>query len=120
MNRRIPAALAQAALFGFWFNAAVAQQPDAPLTSREKLMLERIEQLEKRLAAVEARITPSQPQLSGSQAALDQDAKSGTPPEQDSTSLPGFISGTTLNFDFDGYYEYNFNRPAGRVNLLRA
>ena len=33
------------------------------------------------------------------------------------TELPG---GATLNFLFDGYYEYNFNDPIGRVNYLRA
>ena len=32
-------------------------------------------------------------------------------------TLPG---GATLNFLFDGYYEYNFNDPVGRVNDLRA
>jgi hypothetical protein len=33
------------------------------------------------------------------------------------TSLPG---GATLNYMVDGYYEYNFNRPPGRANDLRA
>ena len=33
------------------------------------------------------------------------------------TSLPG---GATLNYMLDGYYEYNFNRPPGRANDLRA
>lgn len=33
------------------------------------------------------------------------------------TNLPG---GLTLNYTFDGYYEYNFNQPPGRVNNLRA
>lgn len=33
------------------------------------------------------------------------------------TNLPG---GATLNYTFDGYYEYNFNQPPGRVNELRA
>ncbi|MGI4828439.1 MAG: outer membrane beta-barrel protein [Janthinobacterium lividum] len=33
------------------------------------------------------------------------------------TNLPG---GATLNYTFDGYYEFNFNRPPGRVNDLRA
>ena len=33
------------------------------------------------------------------------------------TNLPG---GATLNYTFDGYYEYNFNQPPGRVNDLRA
>ena len=32
-------------------------------------------------------------------------------------TLPG---GATLNYYFDGYYEYNFNSPVGRVNNLRA
>ena len=31
-----------------------------------------------------------------------------------------FLRGTTLNFGFDSYYEYNFNQPIGRVNQLRA
>ncbi len=31
-----------------------------------------------------------------------------------------FLQGTTLNLMLDGYYAYNFNRPVGRVNLLRA
>ncbi len=33
------------------------------------------------------------------------------------STLPG---GATLNYTFDGYYEYNFNQPPGRVNDLRA
>jgi Putative beta-barrel porin-2, OmpL-like. bbp2 len=32
-------------------------------------------------------------------------------------NLPG---GATLNYLFDGYYEFNFNQPPGRVNYLRA
>jgi hypothetical protein len=35
--------------------------------------------------------------------------------------LPGTLpGGATLNYYFDGYYEYNFNAPVGRVNDLRA
>ncbi|MBZ5527657.1 MAG: porin [Acidobacteriia bacterium] len=30
-----------------------------------------------------------------------------------------FLQGATLNLTIDGYYAYNFNRPIGRVNLLR-
>ena len=30
------------------------------------------------------------------------------------------LKGMTLNVALDTYYEYNFNRPTGRVNLLRA
>lgn len=31
-----------------------------------------------------------------------------------------FLRGTTINLALDGYYAYNFNRPVGRVNLLRT
>jgi hypothetical protein len=31
-----------------------------------------------------------------------------------------FLRDTTINVALDGYYEYNFNAPIGRVNLLRA
>jgi hypothetical protein len=35
--------------------------------------------------------------------------------------LPGTLpGGATLNYTFDGYWEYNFNDPVGRVNDLRA
>ncbi len=33
------------------------------------------------------------------------------------TMLPG---GATLNYMFDGYYEYDFNHPIGRIQYLRA
>ena len=35
-------------------------------------------------------------------------------------SVLDFFRGTTTNLTFDGYYGYNFNRPVGRINLLRA
>src|SRR5580704_8528099 len=44
-------------------------------------------------------------------------------PAADETAPPtqsNFLSGTSVNFLFDGYYGYNFNDPIGRTNLLRA
>jgi hypothetical protein len=38
----------------------------------------------------------------------------------DDRSTLDFLHGTTINLALDGYYEYNFNHPIGRVNLLRA
>jgi hypothetical protein len=35
-------------------------------------------------------------------------------------SVFDFLRGTTVNLMLDGYYGYNFNRPIGRINLLRA
>jgi len=68
------------------------------LSERERLLLDRIEKLERRLSELE-----HMPADSVSQA----DAQD-------------FFRDTTINFTIDGYYSYNFNRPVGRVNLLRA
>ncbi len=38
----------------------------------------------------------------------------------ESQKITDALHGTTVNFLFDGYYEYNFNAPIGRANLLRA
>jgi len=35
-------------------------------------------------------------------------------------SILDYLKGTAINAMVDGYYEYNFNDPVGRVNLLRA
>jgi len=42
-------------------------------------------------------------------------AEQTAPPTQSN-----FLSGTSVNFLFDGYYGYNLNDPIGRTNLLRA
>jgi Putative beta-barrel porin-2, OmpL-like. bbp2 len=39
---------------------------------------------------------------------------------EEDRSILGYLRGTTINLAMDGYYEYNFNSPVGRVNLLRA
>jgi Putative beta-barrel porin-2, OmpL-like. bbp2 len=39
--------------------------------------------------------------------------------QQDRKTLD-FLRDATINLGLDGYYEYNFNQPVGRVNLLRA
>jgi Putative beta-barrel porin-2, OmpL-like. bbp2 len=46
-------------------------------------------------------------------------AATQTPPAASAlpTVLPG---GATLNYLFDGYYEYDFNHPIGRIQYLRA
>ena len=43
--------------------------------------------------------------------------ETGTAVPPSLANLPG---GATLNYMLDGYYEYNFNQPPGRVNDLRA
>jgi hypothetical protein len=41
-------------------------------------------------------------------------------PQPDDSKILGFLRDTTVNVALDGYYDYNFNSPVGRVNLLRA
>jgi hypothetical protein len=104
---------------------------------RERLLLERIEKLEQRLSEVESRHSKanapgnvsspsaaSVPMMDAlPRAATDvNDAKNGSPAqltEEDRGALD-FIRDTTFNVLIDGYYGYNFNRPVGGINLLRA
>ena len=101
-------------------------------SDRERILLDRIDKLEQRIAALEAKqgAASSQPGVDGSQstsptpvsAAASQPAN--TPPPAaiagSNDSAFAFADGTTINFNLDGYYGYNFNHPVGRVNLLRA
>ncbi|HKS83759.1 MAG TPA: outer membrane beta-barrel protein [Candidatus Acidoferrales bacterium] len=45
---------------------------------------------------------------------------SGSAAPEQSAGIGDFVKGMTFNGTLDGYYEYNFNSPVGRVNLLRA
>jgi len=49
-----------------------------------------------------------------------QQAATATAITPDDRAVLDFLHQTTLNVALDGYYGYNFNRPVGRVNLLRA
>ncbi len=81
-------------------------------TDREAELLRRIEGLEKRLAALES------PAIQQTVASSNAPAPSKAPPTTDTGS--SIFSGATINAYVDGYYGYNFNRPLGRINLLRA
>lgn len=77
----------------------------AAQTPTEKLLLEKIAQLEQRIAALEAKsMTP----VATSTAAPAPDPAPTTP------------SSTSVNFYLDGYFGSNFNRPASGTNELRA
>ncbi|HEY2018377.1 MAG TPA: outer membrane beta-barrel protein [Bryobacteraceae bacterium] len=57
----------------------------------------------------------------GASTALPAQATTAPPASPATPLLPGTLpGGATLNYYFDGYYEYNFNDPTGRVNDLRA
>lgn len=87
------------------------------LSPREKLLLDRIERLEQRLAALEAR-------AAGSPAPPAESAGPPPPAKAELASAPlapeVLPAGTTINMNLDGSYGYNFNRPFTGTNLLRA
>src|SRR6185436_5791387 len=107
---------------------SLSPQTEQPPTERERKLLDRIDKLEQRLAALEAKsasaVTTPAPSAKESPSAGQVIAAGVLPAAStaagDSSSLPGFLQGTTLNGYLDGFYGYNFNNPVGRINLLRA
>jgi hypothetical protein len=90
---------------------------------------ERVEQLEAEVSElktllhqVRASIPVSAANGMASAAAVDSGAPAGLPTlvtAGDRKNLD-YLRDTTINLSLDTYYEYNFNHPVGRVNLLRA
>lgn len=93
----------------------------ASLTDREKMLLDRIEQLQQRISALENKAANNVSPTPAS-ATLSSSSIQATPPNLPTLekSPLTFSNGTTLSFGFDAYYGYNFNHPISRVNLLRA
>src|SRR5262245_55806136 len=92
-------------------------------------MRQLIERLEARVNQLEAEksatVKPALPALRTQDVTVA--AQSATPtPEQTSAQSEGaskasnFFRDTTISGTVDGYYGYNFNRPVGRISLLRA
>jgi hypothetical protein len=72
------------------------------------------------LAADELR-TPGTASVSASSSAVPMQAAAASPAPTPDPLLPDTLpGGATLNYTFDGYYEYNFNSPPGGANDLRA
>jgi hypothetical protein len=113
--------------------AALPLFAQAPLTEREKLLLDRIDKLEQRIAALESMVQAPAVRESPAPAAsalatttattailsTDQPRKPEPAKDQPSQEKP-VVPAFTINTYFDGYYAYNFNRPANGVNQLRA
>ena len=90
-----------------------------------RLLIERLEarvnQLEtEKSAAIVKPTTPATETPGAAAPSASPDPKqTGALPDGDRKALD-FFRDTTISGTVDGYYGYNFNRPVGRVNLLRA
>ncbi len=94
---------------------------------RERILLDRIEQLEKRLADVEGRTASAHPpsgQAAATSAPVAQESAPATPPAQvpAAASEPAPPTWSAGPIDFSGrvsaYYTYNANHPASMTNQL--
>lgn len=88
-----------------------------------------IEQLRSTVTDLAAEVANLRRELDGLKGKTEnpRQAPSITAPPSTNPALPTTVdapkdlwSGTTFNVAVDGYYAYNFNKPVGRVNLLRA
>ncbi len=122
--------------------AATAQSPGTVTVSAQTM-----ERLEQHLTALEAEVTDLKAQVKELRAASPGPASSSAGLEhstmdgvaeaaaasnsdqplqangsltKEDRSVLNYLKGTTINGVVDTYYEYNFNDPVGRVNLLRA
>ncbi len=112
------------------------QSAVAPTDSVEDLQ-QRVQQLEAEVAELKQIVRQLQPATGhATVVAASTDVPSKADPPQDSKATVAsaltsgvsaddrkeldFLHATTINLGLDTYYEYNFNNPVGRVNLLRA
>jgi Putative beta-barrel porin-2, OmpL-like. bbp2 len=109
---------------------AKSDKDNAELLEEMRQMRRLIERLEARVNQLEeeksaAAVNPAAPATEAPDATMAAPNATHTP-EQTSASSEGaskasnFFRETTISGTVDGYYGYNFNRPVGRINLLRA
>lgn len=125
--RDIKAAVKAVALIQFVLLAAGAgssTQAQTPTDkTAERLLLERIEKLEQGLAAAaerEKQLLERLDKLEQKQVEPVADIQTPSAISAEDRSQLDSLRDTTINVTMDGYYGYNFNRPVGGINLLRA
>ncbi|HEY6448216.1 MAG TPA: outer membrane beta-barrel protein [Acidobacteriaceae bacterium] len=136
-------ALLQLTVFGFLLAnlplvaSAQSQSSSSEVEQLRRLVLDleqrvsALEEQNRRLSQVSALPDRSGPQSAAALQLASAELREGPGDEPEPTReagpgtasaglLPGTLpGGATLNYYFDGYYEYNFNAPIGRVNDLR-
>jgi Putative beta-barrel porin-2, OmpL-like. bbp2 len=109
-SRRVPSILVAVCAVGVSPRAALAQAP----TNQE--LLERIASLEVQLAELKKLVNL---QRAGSDGVEVTDATTEQVKAEDRV-VPDYLHDLKFGASLDTYYGFNFNRPVGRVNLLRA
>jgi putative OmpL-like beta-barrel porin-2 len=92
---------------------------NAELLEEMRMMRQSIERLEARISRLEAKERTAAGLASATCEAVTSQAQKLTLSSNDRETLD-FWRDTTVNVTVDGYYGYNFNRPLGGINLLRA
>src|SRR5262245_45176166 len=112
-QRRAAPSAAAAALFTFLAVLGVPHIVRAQATQPSSAeMMRRIEALEAQLAELRAQLQAA----TADRAKPAAEPAEATPSQAGSGPVDAFVVGVSL----DTYYSYNFNRPIGRVDLLRA
>jgi hypothetical protein len=140
-SQRFVESLLVVLMIGFSYSSPVLAQGQAAATSADAAakvptsegLQQRVGELEGEVAELKRMVKELQTNsqaVNGAQDPPNAQLTSGSQPQsvsveqstltpQDRKSLD-FLRDTTINIGLDGYYEYNFNGPIGRVNLLRA
>jgi hypothetical protein len=104
-------------------SSAKNSKDNAELLEEMRQMRQLIERLEARVNQLEAEksaaVVEPTPSAAEAPSATPTTGQTGALSEGDRKALD-FFRGTTISGTVDTYYGYNFNRPVGRVNLLRA
>ncbi len=104
---------------------AFAQQPsstrideNAELRLEIKQLRERLEKLETKQQTVSAAAEKSK-ETTSAEPSGSPEATTTPPGKTDDRGILNFFKEVEVSGFIDGYYGYNFNKPAGRVNVLR-
>ena len=114
-------------------SAATAPQVAAEETTQQlqrhvSELQSEIEELREQMKEMKAAMAGKSTAMTGAADHTTTDVQTASVPPAEATatftaadrSVLDYLKGTTINAMVDGYYEYNFNDPVGRVNLLRA
>ena len=102
-----------------------AKSTDSELEKRVNELTQKVEELTRLVEQLQGQIAPAQPTSLAKRPASPAGSTATpnsvpAPPVAPTSSMASILSGMTFNALLDGYYEYNFNSPVGRVNTLRA